>query len=100
MKQISEKIIPILMKYGVSRASLFGSFARGDETEKSDVDLLVEIPKDVNGFAYIGLRMDLQEDLEKALDKRVDLVEYHLIKNSLKKYILPEQVVIYQKEVL
>lgn len=91
MKQISDKIIPILLKYGVKRASLFGSVARGEETEKSDIDLLVEMPKNVHGFAYIGLRMDLQSDLESVLNRRVDLVEYSLIKDSLRESILKNQ---------
>jgi len=88
-------IIPILKKYGVSRASLFGSIVRGDIHKNSDIDILVELPKKLRGLDFIGMKMDLQEELEKKLNKKVDLVEYHLIKESLKKYILPEQRPIY-----
>mgnify|MGYP001565947573 CR=1 FL=1 len=95
MDKYTAKIIPILKKYGVSRASLFGSVVRGDTHKNSDVDILVEVPKKLNGLDFIGMKMDLQEELEKKLNKKVDLVEYHLIKESLKKYILPEQKPIY-----
>jgi len=95
MDKYTAKIIPILKKYGVSRASLFGSIVRGDTHKNSDVDILVELPNKLRGFDFIGMKMDLQEELEKKLNKKVDLVEYHLIKESLKKYILSEQKIIY-----
>ncbi|KKP65770.1 MAG: hypothetical protein UR63_C0044G0011 [Candidatus Roizmanbacteria bacterium GW2011_GWC2_35_12] len=44
MDKYKALIIPILKKYGVSRASLFGSVVRGEQTEKSDIDILVEVP--------------------------------------------------------
>ena len=95
MDKYTAKIIPILKKYGVSRASLFGSIVRGDTHKNSDVDILVELPNKLRGFDFIGMKMDLQEELDKKLNKKVDLVEYHLIKESLKKYILSEQKIIY-----
>ena len=93
MKQISEKIIPILVKYGVSRASLFGSFARGDETEKSDVDILIDLPKGMSLFGFADLKMEL----EGTLKKDVDLVTYRSIHPLLKEAILKEQEIIYEK---
>lgn len=95
MDKYTVKIIPVLRKYGVKKASLFGSVVRGDIDEKSDIDILIELPKKLRGLDFIGMKMDLQEELEKKLKKKVDLVEYHLIKPSLKKYILPEQKIIY-----
>lgn len=92
---IKQKVIPVLKKYGVSRASLFGSIVRGEAHKKSDIDILVELPKTFQGFNYIEARLDLQEELEKKLNRRVDLVEYDLIKKSLKKYILNNQLPIY-----
>ena len=96
MDKYTVKIIPILKKYGVIRASLFGSVARGEDTDKSDIDILIELPKNLSGLDYFGLKMDLREDLEKKLKRKVDLVEYDYIKSSLKKYILPEQQIIYK----
>ena len=88
---------PIFKKYGVLRASLFGSAARGEARPDSDIDILIEIPSNVHGFDYIAYRMDLQEDLEKATNKKVDVVERHLIKETLKKYILAEEMPIYSQ---
>ena len=41
--KIREKIIPILKKHDVKRASLFGSIVSGNYTDKSDIDILVEL---------------------------------------------------------
>lgn len=87
MKQISDQIVPILLKYGVKRAALFGSYARGDYDEKSDVDVLFEPPQGMG----MGVA-SLHRDLEDSLKKKVDLVSYNGISKYLKKYILEGQV--------
>lgn len=92
---LKQEVVPIFQKYGVSRASLFGSVIRGEDENESDIDFLVELPKKVTGLDYFGLKMELQECLEKKLKRKVDLVEYDLIKPSLKRYILSEQKPIY-----
>ena len=88
MKEISDKIIPILLKYGVSRASLFGSFARGEETEKSDVDILIDLPHGMSLFGFADLKMELEDKLKKD----VDLVTYRSIHPLLKDSILKERL--------
>ena len=40
---ISRKIVPILKRYGAKKAGLFGSCVRGDSSDKSDIDILVDI---------------------------------------------------------
>ena len=91
MDKIVVKIIPILKKYGVSRASLFGSTARGDTHKNSDVDILVDVPKNKSLFDM----MDIQFELEDVLKKKVDLVEYKGIKSAIRKNILSSQIQIY-----
>lgn len=59
----------IQRKYPVESLGLFGSYARGEETESSDVDILVEFNEPV-GIEYI----DLILELEKILSKPVDLI--------------------------
>jgi len=88
MKKYLIKIIPILKKYGVKKASLFGSVVSGNIQKNSDVDILVEIPEEKSLFEV----MDIQFELEKALGKKVDLVEYQNIKTRLKPYILKNQI--------
>lgn len=85
---IKDKAIPILKEAGVTRSSLFGSCVRKDYTEKSDVDILVELPSGKSLFDIIDLKLKLED----MLGKSVDIIEYDAIKPRLKKYILTEQV--------
>lgn len=67
---ILKKELPYLKeKYGVNRIALFGSFAQNQQTEKSDVDLVVEFEKPI-GLDFI----DLAEYLEKVIGKKIDLL--------------------------
>ena len=52
------------------------------------MDILVEFPKEKSLFDFIGLKLELEEMLQK----KVDLVEYETIKPRLRQYILTEQV--------
>jgi predicted nucleotidyltransferase len=90
IQQIQEKIVPILKRAGVLRSFIFGSVARGEATAESDVDILVELPKQASLLDLVGLK----QDLEKALDKKVDVVEYISIKPALRENILSSQVAI------
>jgi uncharacterized protein len=74
-------------RYPIRRMALFGSWARGEARENSDVDVLVEVDP------AIGLRfVELGEELEKALGRRVDLVSRRAIKPSLWERIKPELI--------
>ena len=78
-----------MKKEGVLRSAFFGSLVRGEETEESDVDLLVEMPEGKSLFDFVGLKMEL----EKALDRPVDLVTYNslhpLLKPDIEKNLIP-----------
>ena len=69
---ISMLILPFAKKYQLKKVYLFGSYARGDAISDSDVDLLIEGGKNESMYEYL----DLVSDLEKAIGKKVDLVEY------------------------
>lgn len=99
ISSVEKTIIPVLRKYGVSQASLFGSIVRNEMKSRSDVDLLVKLPDNIHGFDYVSLRLNLQEELERKLKRKVDLVEFDYIKSSLKKYILTGQRPIMQSKV-
>jgi predicted nucleotidyltransferase len=88
--EITEKIRPIMKRYGVKKVALFGSLVRGEMRENSDVDILVEIESDISLLDFVGLKIEIEE----ALGRKVDLVEYCTIKPLLKDKILKEQVVI------
>ena len=65
---IRSRVMPVLDKYDIEMCILFGSYAKGKATEKSDVDLLVKT--DVNGLKFFTLI----DDLTNALSKKVDLI--------------------------
>ncbi len=89
--KIQKKIVPILKKHDVKKAGVFGSFARGEQNKKSDVDILIKYKRDNKSLLDLtGLRLDL----EKKLDRKVDVLTYNSIHPLLKNIILDEQKVI------
>jgi hypothetical protein len=84
---IKKKILPILKRQGVLKAAVFGSFARGEETKKSDIDFLMKIARNKTLFDIIKLKLELEEKL----GRNVDIVEYDAIHPLIKKVVLKEQ---------
>ena len=68
IEQIRSIASPIAAAYGVKSLSLFGSYARGEATEDSDIDLLLDRTGMSGGWAMGGLYADLSEALGKELD--------------------------------
>ncbi len=66
-------------KYGVTRLGIFGSVARGEATDVSDVDIVVEMPPDLFQMVH------MQEELEQLLAASVDLIRYQKYLNALLK---------------
>ncbi|MEN4017032.1 MAG: nucleotidyltransferase family protein [Methanobacterium sp.] len=90
IEDVKRKILPILKHYGVKKAGLFGSIVRGELREDSDIDILVEIEKDISLLDFVEFKLEIEEKL----GRKVDLVEYSAIKPLLKNIILREQVAI------
>ncbi len=67
IEEIKKAVTPICERYGVDKVCLFGSYARGEADEKSDVDLLVDGGKLV-GFEWGGFYADLHDALGVELD--------------------------------
>ena len=67
-EQIRRITAPIAATYGIKSMSLFGSYARGEATEDSDVDLLIERGAIRTAFQMGGLYADLSDSLGKELD--------------------------------
>jgi uncharacterized protein len=88
IEEAKKKILPILKNYRVTKAGIFGSFSRGDMKKDSDIDLLVEIKERISFLDFVGLKLDLED----AVGRKVDLVEYSVIKPSLRKRILSEEI--------
>jgi predicted nucleotidyltransferase len=79
---------PLLDAFGVTRLSLFGSFARDEGREDSDVDLLVEFSRPIGLFEFVRL----QRQLGERIGRRVELVTPAALKLQLHDGILREAV--------
>lgn len=79
----------LLEAFGVARLSLFGSFARDEGGDDSDVDLLVEFSRPIGLFEFVRL----QRQLGELVGHRVDLVTPAALKPQLRDRILHEAVV-------
>lgn len=91
IKSRLEKLKPILKKrYQVETIGVFGSFVRGEDTPKSDVDILVEFsePNTIDLFDFIRL----EEFLSQKLEIKVDLVTKKALKPMIKDQILKETI--------
>jgi predicted nucleotidyltransferase len=91
IKNQLETLKPVLKdKYQVETIGIFGSYTRGEQTKKSDADILVEFSKD----AHVGFFkfLELEEFLTQKLGVKVDLVTKNALKPMMKDQILKETV--------
>jgi len=65
VEEIKQRILPILQKYNIKRAGLFGSYARGEMREDSDIDILVEIADDISLLDFVGIKLEIEDILGK-----------------------------------
>ncbi len=77
-------------RYHIIRIGLFGSYARGEQTTKSDVDLLVEFEE--NTQELYDLKIQIKEFIKNSLDIEVDICREKYIKPRFKSFILKETV--------
>ena len=84
--QEREQIREIAQRHGVGRVMVFGSYARGDNTETSDLDLLIEVTGPTTPWFPGGLVYDL----ESMLQRRVDVVEARSLHPRLRDGVLSE----------
>ena len=89
-KDIVSEMESVLKRHNIKKASLFGSFARGEESSDSDVDILVEFPEGSDLFDLV----DLKDELRKATGREVDVVTFGSISPYRRDYILKDQVAI------
>ena len=80
LNRIKRIVVPLLKKHGVARAGIFGSYARGEQKKKSDIDILIQPSKHM-GFAFFGLAMELQKILKKSW-RKLELKQYQKEKNA------------------
>lgn len=93
VQSIKKQILPVLKNQGVTKAAIFGSFATGQETATSDIDLLVSF----KGMPSLLDLSRLKLQLEKKAGRKIDIITYNGLHPRLKDIILGEQKVIYEK---
>jgi len=92
IEEIKKKILPVLKKYRVTKAGIFGSYARGEQKKNSDIDILIKIDDKAGLLEVIGLKLNL----EKLIKRKVDLVEYETIRKELREQVLNDEIKILQ----
>jgi predicted nucleotidyltransferase len=89
IKEILKKQKPFLMeKYGVKEIGVFGSYVKGEQKDKSDLDVLVEFGRSIGFFEFL----ELEEYLENTIGVKVELVTKRALKPKIGEYILSEVV--------
>ena len=88
-----EIVAPIARFYGVKRLYLFGSYAKGNANENSDIDLLVEKGRSMSLLKLSGMRQSVQE----ALNLSVDLVTTTGIEEEFHKEIAGTEILLYEE---
>ena len=84
-----EKGLPVLRdKYRIRKIGIFGSYLRGEQKRKSDLDILVDFEKTVSFFEFLAL----EGELSRLTGKKVDLVMKTALKPGIGKHILREVV--------
>ena len=66
--EIMEKLIHILRKHGAKKIEIFGSYARGEQKETSDLDVIVEFEKRKSLLELVGIEQELEDNLGIKID--------------------------------
>lgn len=92
LQEIKKRATPVFERYGIARASLFGSASRGESTPGSDIDILVKLGTKMDLVRYIQFR----DALALSLGKNVDIVTESSVSPYLKPYITSDLQAIYE----
>ena len=91
IEEIKNKAVPIAKKYGVKKFSLFGSYARGDADEQSDLDFVFDKINSQEKFSYIRFIQDLESEFKC----HVDLVGDNISDKNFLTEIKNDEVILY-----
>lgn len=92
IKQSLDEVISKLSKNKIKSVALFGSYAKGSATPKSDVDLFLDVEEDFSLFDLGELKIELEKQLSKEVDLATDTKDEHFIS-----HIKKEMIILYQK---
>jgi predicted nucleotidyltransferase len=93
---IVDKLKAFFPAHPIEKAWVFGSYARGEETKNSDLDILVRFNENaaISLFDYVRI----MDKIEKLLHKKVDLVSEYGVMNFAKESIDNDKILIYERE--
>jgi len=92
LEELMQLIVPIISRYDIDRVYVFGSYARGDANEKSDMDLRIDADK-LRTFDLCGLMVRLEE----ALGMPVDVIPTDSMSMEFLDAIRQEEVMVYER---
>jgi len=87
-------IINTILPFHPVQIGIFGSVARGENTESSDIDILYQLKDSVGLFNLVRMK----DSLEEKLNKKVDLISEKSIHPKLKPYVMNDLKIIYSNE--
>ncbi len=85
---LKQDLIRALKEFPINRASLFGSFARGDDHPGSDIDILIDIEPTLSIFDVLRMEGVLREKFSR----KIDLVEFSALKPSIRDKVLSQAI--------
>jgi len=96
INEIKTKLLPVFQNAPVYRAVLFGSYVKGNPTDESDIDIVIDSKGELLNLAFYGLL----EDITTRLGKRIDLFEISEIKNNIVMQSIVEQegIILYDRQ--
>ncbi len=89
IKRLEKSAPEIREKFGVKRIGIYGSFARGEETKKSDVDVMVELG---DGYSTLRNFVRLADFLEELFKRKVDLITVEGIDKYIQTQVMAEVI--------
>ena len=93
VQEIQKTVAALGRRYGADRIYLFGSYARGDANENSDIDLRIDRGS-IRGLSMGALLVDIED----ALGKKVDLLSTKCFRKDFLEEIEKEEILLYEKE--
>jgi len=95
IEELKELLTPLFKQYPVHKAILYGSYARGEATPTSDVDIVIDTRNQLKGFSWCGVMADAEE----VLFKYVDAHEHSRLKSNsvVLKAMQTEGVMLYER---
>lgn len=93
LEDIKRIAMPIAEQFGVEKLALFGSYARGEQHERSDLDFLIEKGKVQDWYQFYDFVTRLEQDFEMP----VDVLTYDSLKESYIYDAIEDEVILYEK---